>query len=94
MSRPPLIADFALDDENVDKMWGHGISPEQVTEVLYNRPVAKGNRKNRHGAFLLVGRDNGGAWIAITVEPTSEPRTWGPITEGSWQKTEAARLRL
>lgn len=93
MSRPPLIADFALDDENVDKMWGHGISPEQVTEVLYNRPVAKGNRKNRHGAFLLVGRDNGGACIAIPVEPTSEPLTWRPITAWYCKKSEEARLR-
>ncbi len=93
MSRPPLIADLALDDENVDKMWVHGISPEQVVEMVYNKPRVAVNRKGQRGDYLVVGRDNEGACIAMPIERTSEETTWRPVTAWYCKQSEEARLR-
>lgn len=93
MSRLPRIVDFALDDENVDKMWDHGIVPEQVIQVLDNRPVVVVNRKNRRGEYLLHGRDNGGTCISIPIEPTADPSVWRPITAWPCKENEEARLQ-
>ena len=93
MSRPPLIADFMLDDENIDKMWEHSIRHEQVLQVLDNRPVVIVNRRERRGLYLVIGRDDGGACITIPVEPTSDPLVWRPITAWSSKEHEEAKLQ-
>lgn len=92
MSRLPLITDFVIDDENTDKMSGHGIVPEQVRQVLDNRPAVVVNRKERRGLYQVIGRDNGGACITIPVEPTSDPEAWRPITAWYCKGSEEARL--
>ena len=93
MSRPPRIADFALDDENIDKMREHGIRPEQVVQVLDNRPVVVVNRRERRGLYLIIGRDDGGACITIPVESTSDSTVWRPITAWPSKEHEEAKLR-
>lgn len=93
MSRPPRIADFMFDDENIDKMWEHGVRPRQVRQVLDNRPAVAVNRKGRRGLWMVIGRDNGGACITIPVEPTSDPTVWRPITAFPCKESEEARIR-
>lgn len=92
MSRPPRVADFAFDDENVDKMWEHGIRQEQVRQVLDNRPAIVVNRKGRRGLFMIIGRDNGGACITVPIEPTADVLVWRPITAWPCKESEEARL--
>ena len=92
MSRPPRVADFAFDDENVDKMWEHGIRQEQVRQVLDNRPAIVVNRKGRRGLYMIIGRDNGGACIAVPIEPTTDVLVWRPITAWHCKESEEARL--
>ena len=93
MSRPPRVADFAFDDENVDKMWEHGIRQEQVRQVLDNRPAIVVNRKGRRGLYMIIGRDNGGACITVPIEPTADVLVWRPITAWPCKESEEARLR-
>lgn len=92
MSRPPRVADFAFDDENVDKMWEHGIRQEQVRQVLDNRPAIVVNRKGRRGLYMIIGRDNGGACITVPIEPTADVLVWRPITAWPCKESEEARL--
>ncbi len=92
MSRPPQVAEFAFDDENVDKMWEHGIRQEQVRQVLDNRPAIVVNRKGRRGLYMIIGRDNGGACITVPIEPTSDVLVWRPITAWPCKESEEARL--
>lgn len=79
MSRPHIEA-FLVDDENEGKFAAHGLSARQVVQVLDNIHIVIKNRKRRRGLYLIVGKDNGGACIAIPVEPTHEPTVWRPIT--------------
>ena len=72
----PQITDFAFDDDNEDKMATHGVSPDRAAQVLDNDHVILSNRKSRRGSFLIVGRDNGGAFITVPVEPTHDPTIW------------------
>ena len=69
-----------MDDENEEKIATHGLSASQVVQVLDNVHLIIRNRKRRRGLYLLVGRDNGGACIAIPVEPTHVSTLWRPIT--------------
>ncbi|MCH8993648.1 MAG: hypothetical protein IH959_01605 [Chloroflexi bacterium] len=82
-----------FDDENIDKMWEHGILQEQVRQVLDNRPAIVVNRRERRGLYVITGRDNGGACISVPIEPTSDPLVWRPITAWPCKDSEEARLK-
>ena len=74
------IEAFLIDDENEEKIAAHGLSVYQVMQILGNVHVVLRNRKRRRGFYLIVGRDDGGACIAVPVEPTYEATLWRPIT--------------
>ncbi len=81
MSRGPVrILQLAFDDENIEEMAAPGVTPRQVMQVLNNRPRVARNRKGRRAMYLLVGVDDGGACIAIPMEPTRDATTWRPVT--------------
>lgn len=89
----PLIEAFLIDDLNEAKISVHGLSVRQIIQVLENRHVIIPNRKRRRGIYLVIGRDNGGACIAIPVEPTHEPNLWRPITAWPCKDNEQTLLR-
>ena len=76
----PQIEGFLIDEENEEKMAAHGLSTHRVIEMLENTHLILRNRKRRRGLYLIVGRDNGGACIAVPVEATRERTLWRPIT--------------
>lgn len=81
MSRDAVtILDFLFDDENIEEMAAHGVTPGQALQVLDNGPRVGRNRKERRATHLVVGVDNGGACISIPVEPTHDRTTWRPVT--------------
>ena len=79
MSSPSIDA-FAIDEENEDKFWSHGVTAAQVLQVLDAPHRIKRNRKARRGSHLVIGRDSQGRCIAIPVDPTSEREVWRPFT--------------
>ena len=87
-----LVADFLIDDENIEKFWGHGVSVAQVLQVLDNSFVVVPNRKNRRALYLIIGRDVSGQCITIPVESTYDPVLWRPVTAWLCKASEAARL--
>ena len=90
---PPLdIQAFVIDDENEEKFAGHGISPEQVLQVLGNEHVVIRNRKQRRAVYMVIGVDDGGACIAVPIEPTHDPTVWRPITACRCKRSEWTRL--
>lgn len=86
------ILDFLFDDDNEDEMARHGITPEMALQVLENPMVVLPNRKGRRASYLIIGRDRGGACLAVPVEPTHEPNLWRPVT--AWRCKERERARL
>lgn len=71
---------FLIDDENEEKFATHHLSARQVIQILDNVHIVLPNKKGFRGAYLVLGKDNGGACIAVPVEPTHDPTVWRPIT--------------
>ena len=88
----PPVYDFVFDDENIEKLARHGITPEQVEQLLENRHKVKRNRPGRRAAWLLVGRDHGGKCITLPIEETDQPGRWRPVTGWYSKPAEEAWL--
>ena len=88
----PVIESFWFDDDNEDKLWSHGLTPDQVLQVLDSRHTIKRNRGARRASHLIVGRDHQGRCIAIPIEPTHERNIWRPITGWPCKSSELAWL--
>ena len=86
------ILDFLFDDDNEEEMARHGITPEMALQILENPMVVLPNRKDRRAKYLIIGRDRGGACLAVPVEPTHEPSLWRPVTAWRCKEREHARL--
>ena len=65
---------------------------ERCREILDDEFVVVPNRRERRGSFLVIGRDWGGACIAVPIEATSEAGVWRPITAWPCKGSEEARL--
>jgi hypothetical protein len=76
----PLIQGFAFDEENEDEMAAHGVSPDQLLEVLDAPYRVKKNRRGRRASHLIIGRDRQNQCIAIPIEPTYDRVIWRPVT--------------
>lgn len=75
-----VIDGLLLDEENIEKFWEHGITPEQVLAILGSPFKVKRNRKRRRASLLLIGLDEHGQCIAVPLERTRSPGVWRPVT--------------
>ena len=91
MSRP-LIETFLFDEENEGKIISHGLSVQQIVQVLDHLKIIVSNRKGRRGLFLLIGRDASGHCISIPIEKTNINGVWRPITAWPCKKGEETTL--
>lgn len=88
----PAIYAFLFDDDNEAKLAAHGIRTEQVDQLLDGEFIVARNRKNRRAAYLVIGRDWGGACIAVPIEPTHDPTLWRPVTGWRCKRSEEHHL--
>lgn len=93
MPMPEVVA-LLIDDDNEDKFGRHGVSVEQVLQVVEIGSIyrIKRNRGGRRASHLLVGRDRQGRCLAIPIEATNEPGVWRPVTAWRCKHSEAAWL--
>ena len=56
----PWIRGFLWDDENVEHIGRHGVSPDEVEEVLSGNPLVLRGRDGRH---LAYGPSLGGRYL-------------------------------
>lgn len=89
----PVIAGFVFDDVNEDKIAIHGLTTDQVLQVLSNRYKIVPNRRNQRAYYLVIGTDDGGRCIAVPVESTHDPLFWRPVTAWPCKSSERAALR-
>ncbi len=97
MSMPRIriaIDAFLIDEDNEEKFASHGLSSRQVLQVLDNEHLIVHNRKQRRAFYLVIGRDHGGACIAIPIEPTHDPLLWRPVTPWPCKQHERDRLEV
>jgi len=65
---PSQAIGFEWDDANEAHLADHSIAPWEVEQVFLNAPVWAPDRKNRGGAWKMVGWTDGGRALAIIVE--------------------------
>ena len=49
------IQAFLIDDENLDEFAAHGVSDEQVLEILDDELYMGRNKQGRPGSHLIIG---------------------------------------
>lgn len=88
----PVIDDFLIDDENDFKFAEHGVPTRRVLQILDGEFVVVKNRRGRRAPYLVIGRDHGGACIAVPIEATGVSGLWRPVT--AWWCKESERAML
>lgn len=88
-----IVTSLLFDDENEAKIADHGLTIEQVDQILDNEHVIVPNRRRRRAPILLIGRDLSGSCIAAPLMPTYDEGCWRPVTAWPCKASEAQRLR-
>ena len=91
MSRPTFL-DFQFDEVNRDEIARHGLTDDQLLQVLDGKVAWTRNKRSGRGDYRVIGRDHGGLAITIIVERTPDPMIWRPVTAWSAEPHEEARL--
>jgi hypothetical protein len=90
---PPLDCDDLLfDDENEAKIARHGVTVEEVQQVLDGRPHFYENRRRRRASHVMVGPTFEGRLLVVPIERV-RPRLWRPITAFDPTPTQLSTYR-
>lgn len=85
------VWDLLLDDANVEKMHGHGISVRRAFEVVAGAARVLRNSAEGGAPWLLVGPDSGGAFVTLPIDSTAEHGLWRPRTAYPSKASDIAR---
>ncbi len=80
------IERISWDQETVDHIFEHSVTPEEVEQVLFNDLDAPVIMRGREGRYLAYGRTNGGRLLFIVW--VSRYRRTKIITARDMSKTE------
>ncbi|MBM4332405.1 MAG: BrnT family toxin [Deltaproteobacteria bacterium] len=80
------IERISWDQETVDHIFEHSVTPEEVEQVLFNDVDAPVIMRGREGRYLTYGRTNGGRLLFIVW--VSRYRRTKIITARDMSKTE------
>lgn len=72
------------DDGNMTHATGHGVSMEEITQVIASGPTYRQNRRGRSADLLAFGLTDGGRAIVVAVAWDAATRTIRPIT--AWEQ--------
>lgn len=72
------------DDGNLVHATAHGITVEEVTQVITNGPTYRRNRRGRAADLLAYGTTDGGRSVVVAVVWDAARRTIRPIT--AWEQ--------
>jgi hypothetical protein len=71
------------DDTNSIQATAHGITAEEIEQVIANGPVYRRNKRGRAGDLLAAGTTDGGRRVVVAVAWDAARRTVRPIT--AWE---------
>lgn len=81
----PWVEQLLFDDENEEKLWRHGLIPDDPLAVLEGRYRIARNKRGHRASFLIAGWDGQGRCVPIPIKPTHDPVIWRPVT--AWVAT-------
>ncbi len=74
-----------MDFWNERELAGHGITGWEVRELFENHPTWAANKRDRAGAWKMMGVTNGGRRLTIVVSYDAKKKIIRPIT--GWNPT-------
>ena len=81
------IGGLQWDDENIEHIGRHGITPSEVEDVCFGPHIAF---RARYGRYLVYGKSYHGKYIRVVIRRlykiTFRPKTAYPMTDGAKQK--------
>lgn len=69
----------------------HGITPEEVEDVLFSPPL-DARRGEREGTYLVLGRSEGGRRLLVVIAPRPH-NSWYVVTARDVDKAERRRMK-
>jgi uncharacterized DUF497 family protein len=69
------ITEFEWDDGNLDKLYPHGVTPEEVEQCFFNQPQwhkRKPGRYPHQARYYLLGQKDGGRRLFIVYQRKGE----------------------
>lgn len=86
------VSDLLFNDENDAKFARHRISPEDVQQVLDNRPRFYRNRPERRAAYVMIGPTFDDRLLVVPMEAI-DAGLWRPVTAFEPTPQQASRYR-
>lgn len=87
------VAELIYSERAEDKMWDHGVTPEQLDEVIDRQAyVVTSNRANRSASHILYGWDAHGRCIAAPIVATDDRSIWRVVTAWHCKPSEITIL--
>lgn len=71
------------DEGNEEHTTAHGVTVEEIEQVIANRALYWRNKRGRAADFLAFGETNGGRRVVVAVVWNAARRTVRPIT--AWE---------
>jgi hypothetical protein len=85
---PPFVTDLFISRSASDKLWSHGIRPEQTDQVLDGAPKFF---RQPNGRLRMIGRDFGGRLITLIIEYPDEDGVSDVVTGWPSDRDEDTR---
>ena len=87
----PRITIYFLefDDENINHISGHGITPEEIEQLTGNDYITARNPRAPQDRIFMIGRTDGGRVLTLVLEATRDDVVWRPVT--GWDSTPRER---
>lgn len=87
------VAGLYFDDENEAKFMSHGVSVDEVQQVLDKWPRFYINRLERRATHVMIGPTRAGRMLVVPIERWDHAGLWRPVTAFEASPGQAARYR-
>jgi hypothetical protein len=86
-----VVVDDLIWDEEIDAHFArHWVSRADVIAVARSEFLGFENLPDRGGTHIMIGPDEGGRILYISIKPTMTPGLWEPVT--GWESRLARQL--
>jgi uncharacterized DUF497 family protein len=85
-----VVSYLEWDDQNVEHIARHGVSPEDVEFALADQPLFFRNAPGRAATHVMIGQDEQGRILYVPILLVRWPDVWRVIS--AWESRVARRL--
>jgi hypothetical protein len=86
------VSALVWDERNEAKLAAHGVTPEDIENVLANAPRFFVNLPERTAEFIIIGPDFEGRFYYVPIVPTHEAGVWYVVTAFPVNRRRALRV--